>query len=137
MSVTIFQMDTLESRDRALEMMWADLADVPFDEDADGRLMLSEKWMCFEAGTKREDVWRWFDERYSRGVAYLLYGNGVDRTPEVAQLVFRKMLCEDCDSADCAYNDFGVCRLPMVYGRKPSQDDDGCHDYIYAMEGYE
>ena len=30
-------------------------------------------FLDFPAGTPREDIWRWFDERHSKGVAYLLY----------------------------------------------------------------
>lgn len=30
--------------------------------------------MDFPAGTHREDIWHWFDERHSKGVTYLMYG---------------------------------------------------------------
>ena len=66
-------METIESRDKKLEELWDDFANVAFDEDDDGRLILSEQWRCFEAGTQREDIWHWFDERYSKGVYALLY----------------------------------------------------------------
>lgn len=127
----VYQMDTLKSRDRALEMMWDELADVPFDEDENGRLILSEGWMCFEAGTEREDVWRWFDERHSCGVAYLLHGDGVDRTCKSAQLLYFSELCDDCVSRDCAYNSAGECRYPMVHHRVPIiTKEDGCTEGV-------
>ena len=56
-----------------------------------------EFWYCFPAGTNREEVWEWFDERYSRGVAkLLLVGEPKDR--EVAQALFLTSLCCECDS---------------------------------------
>lgn len=35
---------------------------------------MDEPFLGFPAGTHREDIWHWFDERHSRGVAYLLHG---------------------------------------------------------------
>ena len=58
--------------DSQLEQMWLDLTDVPFDETRDGRLVLAEDWEQFPAGTDREDIWYFFDDNYSKGVAYLL-----------------------------------------------------------------
>lgn len=60
--------------DEKLEELWDDLTDVLFDEDAEGRLVLMSEWHRFPKGTEREEIWHWFDERHSRGVAYLLYG---------------------------------------------------------------
>lgn len=59
--------------DSQLEQMWLDLTNVPFDETEDGRLVLAEDWEQFPAGTDREDIWYFFDDNYSKGVAYLLY----------------------------------------------------------------
>lgn len=59
--------------DSQLEQMWLDLMDVPFDETEDGRLVLAEDWEQFPVGTDREDIWHFFDDNYSKGVAYLLY----------------------------------------------------------------
>ena len=58
--------------DSQLEQMWLDLTDVPFDETQDGRLVLAEDWEQFPAGTDREDIWQFFDDNYSKGVATLL-----------------------------------------------------------------
>ena len=30
-------------------------------------------FLNFAAGTHREEIWHWFDERHTKGVAYLLY----------------------------------------------------------------
>lgn len=71
---TDMEMRTMEERDRILENLWDEFADVLFDEDEDGRLILSEPWNGFCTGTEREEIWHWFDERYSKGVYALLYG---------------------------------------------------------------
>lgn len=58
------------------------LEDVPFNEDADGRLVLANDYRfmvgsreiaMFPKGTDREEIWHWFDENHPKGVAYLLY----------------------------------------------------------------
>ena len=126
--MTMYPMDTLERRDAILEGWWRDFADVPMDPETE---CIEEQFLCFSAGTKREDIWHWFDERHSKGVGYLLYGDGIDRTPELGKLAFRKMLCEDCEGSDCCYNDLGVCGFPLISGRKPNIDDDGCHDFVF------
>ena len=67
------------SNDKSLEQKWLELADVPFDEDDKGRLILSEDWWNFPAGTEREDIWQYFDKHHSKGVHWLLYDfNGDD-----------------------------------------------------------
>lgn len=59
--------------DPIVENLWEELENVSFDEDADGRLYLSQPWHDFPAGTEREEIWHWFDETHSKGVAWLLY----------------------------------------------------------------
>ena len=58
--------------DREMEMLWDEFADVPFDEDEDGRLVLSAQWQGLPAGTEREEIWGWFDKRHSRGIGWLM-----------------------------------------------------------------
>jgi len=70
-------MDTLQERDKRLEEMWDGLADVPFDPKTE---CIEDDYLCFPAGTERMDIWRWFDARHSKGVAYLLYR--IDPTAE-------------------------------------------------------
>lgn len=61
--------------DATLERRWKELADVPFDDHGpESDMKLAEDWWCFEKGTEREDIWHWFDERHSKGVAFLMYG---------------------------------------------------------------
>lgn len=63
--------ESLEERDQALESVWHEFADVPMNPDTE---RMEEPFLDFPAGTPREDIWHWFDERHSKGVAYLLYG---------------------------------------------------------------
>lgn len=59
----------LSTRDRELEELWEEFADVPMNPETEE---MEEPFLHFPAGTNREEVWEWFDERYSRGVAKLL-----------------------------------------------------------------
>lgn len=62
-----------DEQDRMIEEMWEELEDIPFDEDEDsGELYITQDWKEFKTGESREDIWHWFDERHSKGVAYLL-----------------------------------------------------------------
>ena len=64
-----------DEQDRLIEQMWEELEDIPFDEDENsGKMYIAQDWKDFEKGEFREDIWHWFDERHSKGVAYLLYG---------------------------------------------------------------
>ena len=117
--------ETLRDRDEDLEEMWASFADVPMDPETE-----------WEPGTGREEIWHWFDERHSKGVAFLLYGDGFNRTPEPAKLLYLKQLCCECESSSCQYNHLGECRFAMVHERKPRINDiDGCIDYDYSEGG--
>lgn len=59
--------------DNEIEKMWDELADVPFNEDSEGKLILSVDWKDFTKGTDRDEIWHFFDENHSKGVAWLLY----------------------------------------------------------------
>lgn len=54
--------------DKELEKKWAELEDVPFNEEEE----LDEDWWVFEKGTDKYHIWDYFDEKHSKGVAYLL-----------------------------------------------------------------
>ncbi len=62
---------TLAERDTALEKLWEEFGDVPMNPETE---CMEAPFLDFPAGTFREDIWRWFDERHSKGVAYLMYG---------------------------------------------------------------
>lgn len=115
---------TIEEQDRMLEDLWASIEDVPMDPDTE---CLEEPVLGFPAGTPREDIWHWFDERYSRGVAHLLYHDGVDRTDITAKTVFLRGFCVECESETCVYNHEGECRYALVHENKPTfTEEDGC-----------
>lgn len=69
--------------DKVLEFLWGRLGDVPVDDDG----CLIDCFMGYETGIHREDIWQWFDARYSKGVVYLM--NGEYR---------RKRICRRCGS---------------------------------------
>lgn len=56
--------------DELLEKLWDDFADVPMNPETE---CMESDFLDFPAGTHREDIWHWFDEQYSKGVAYLMY----------------------------------------------------------------
>ena len=51
--------------DYALKQLWAELTDIPMNPDTE---RMEEQFLHFPAGTEREDIWHWFDERYSKGI---------------------------------------------------------------------
>lgn len=54
--------------DEVLEFLWERLGDVPVDDDG----CLTVCFMGYEKGTDREEIWHWFDEYHSEGVAALM-----------------------------------------------------------------
>lgn len=56
--------------DYALKQLWAELTDIPMNPDTE---RMEAQFLHFPAGTEREDIWHWFDERYSKGIVSLLY----------------------------------------------------------------
>ena len=63
----------MQYTDEQLKELWEELSDIPFEEDEDGWLLLENDWFVFKAGTEREEIWYWFDERYSKGVHALMF----------------------------------------------------------------
>lgn len=54
--------------DDVLKFLWEKFADVPVDDDG----CLMGCFMGYDAGTDREEIWHWFDEHHSEGVAALM-----------------------------------------------------------------
>lgn len=69
----ICEIEPLQDRDEQLEALWDDFGNVPYNEETE---TIEEDFLTFRAGAHRYDIWRWFDERHSKGVAYLLYKYG-------------------------------------------------------------
>ena len=57
--------------DDQLKTLWGIFGDIPMDPNNE---TIEEKFLCFEIGTNRFDIWKWFDKRYSKGVYELIYG---------------------------------------------------------------
>lgn len=91
---------------------------------------IEEQFLDFQAGTHREEIWRYFDERRSKGVVYMLYGIDPTMKGELTDYLRKKEMCQDCDNSFCAYSALGICRYPLVGGTRPEIDDDGCKNYI-------
>lgn len=62
---------TLDERDQAIREQWALFEDISMNPETE---CIELPFLNFPAGTPREDIWHWFDERYSKGVHALLYG---------------------------------------------------------------
>lgn len=54
--------------DQELENLWDEFANTPINEDD----CIEQQFHTFEPGTDRMDIWHWFDENHSKGVAYLI-----------------------------------------------------------------
>ena len=65
------EIETLRERDTELEEMWGEFGDIPMNPETE---CIEEPFMGWHAGTHREEIWHWFDERHSKGVVCLLYG---------------------------------------------------------------
>lgn len=124
----ITEIETLDSRDEELEDLWLQFVDLPVYPYIDA---IGKPYLSFSAGTPREKILRWFNERYSRGVYSLLFGDNVNRMLELAKLYRHNQLCVECSTGLCVFNSGGVCMFPMVSGRKPVVDgEEGCQDTI-------
>lgn len=66
----LLEIETIQDRDKELEDLWHQFGDVPMNPETE---CIEEKFMGWEPGTHREEIWHWFDERYSKGVYFLLY----------------------------------------------------------------
>lgn len=58
-----------EKKDEQLKALWNEFGTVPMNPETE---CIESDWRRWKAGTFREDIWHWFDERYSKGVAYLI-----------------------------------------------------------------
>lgn len=58
----------INNQDELIEAMWNTLEDVNTDEDD----CIEQNWFVFDKETHREYIWHWFDERYNKGVGWLI-----------------------------------------------------------------
>lgn len=89
--------ETLYDRDAEIKELWEEFGDVPMNPETE---CMEEAFLGFPAGTHREEIWHWFDERYSKGVHTLLYGDikEVDEMSNVVEKYIR--LIDTADSVD-------------------------------------
>ncbi len=59
---------TTEMNDNQLEQLWDEFSNIAIDEDE----CITQEFHIFEAGTDRSEIWQWFDQKHSKGTAYLL-----------------------------------------------------------------
>lgn len=69
--------------DKYIEILWGALEDVPFVENENKEQVLDGEYLDFKKGSTLEDIWHWFDERYSKGVSYLLNEYKITESPEI------------------------------------------------------
>lgn len=119
-------MRTLRERDALLEELWKRFGDVPMDPSTE---TMEAPFLDFPAGTSRVDIWRWFDERHSKGIAYLIYNEDASNAASITSLLHCQKLCTECCSETCVFNPQGICMAPFLTGKKPGIHDDGCTDY--------
>lgn len=121
-----YNIPTIKDRDAELEDLWEQFGDVPMDP---GTEKMEESFLHFPAGTDRQEIWEWFDARYSNGVYYLLYRN-VENIPNLIGSWGRyHLLYKECNHEYCAYNKDRECRFAFVHERAPVIFDDGwCSD---------
>lgn len=72
LKAVIAYIPTISETDSRLEEVWDGLTDIPMDPDNE---TIEEDYFIWEKGTFREDIWHWFDCRYSKGVYHLLYNH--------------------------------------------------------------
>ncbi len=58
---------TPAEKDKVLEQLWDSFGKVPINDDDS----IDEDFLVWEKGTDRFDIWHWFDEEHSKGVAVL------------------------------------------------------------------
>lgn len=122
------EIPTIEETDKELEKLWAEFEDVPMNPDTE---CIDEEFLGFPRETYRDEIWHWFDKRYSKGVAYLLYGGSVDKASELSIAAYLKSKCFDCDKTTCRYNVRGECKFPLIYEKMPLSTGKGrgCLNY--------
>ena len=124
----IEEIEPLRDRDEALEELWNRFSDVPVDPDTE---CIEAGFLGWGPGIHREEIWAWFDQRYSKGIAYLMYHGIEDYVPETKRLYGLSKICFECESTGCAFNHGGRCRFALVHGRKPEPTDGGsCAGYV-------
>ena len=56
----------MEYTDKELEKLWEELGNIPINEETEET---EEIFLDFPIGTHKFDIWHWFDEKHSLGLA--------------------------------------------------------------------
>lgn len=71
--ITEEELEENKITDEKLRKLWDKFGGVPVNDDGD----IQKDFEQFPVGTQREVIWLWFDEKYSKGVASLMYEGGM------------------------------------------------------------
>lgn len=121
-------MNTLKERDALLEEQWKRFKNIPVNPDTE---KLEKPFMDFPAGTDRLTIWKWFDERHSKGASYLMQNSQRRHTGEYMIRHWEKFRTE-CHFEDCVWYTKEGCILPIyTHGCMPMLYHAGskCFDY--------
>jgi hypothetical protein len=64
-----FTTDAMEYTDEILEEIWDQFGDIPINDNDEIVL----PFYIWPAGTDRFEIWKWFDQKHSKGVHYLVH----------------------------------------------------------------
>ena len=53
--------------DKELEKLWSDFGDIPINDDNDEEI--EQDFHIWKKGTDRFEIWYWFDEHHTKGLA--------------------------------------------------------------------
>lgn len=59
-----FHISLSEVKDEVIDTLWEELGNVPVNEDDE----IDVKFLQFDAGTHREDIWHWFENTFNISV---------------------------------------------------------------------
>lgn len=112
-----------------LKRLWDEFSDVPVD-DNDG---IERKFLGFERGTDRMEIWKWFDERCPHGLVKDLLG-GTPRTEDHPILKISCWSCSRIRSAPMCYGSEVYCRITgkqinTTWLAGQPRPDEPCDDY--------
>lgn len=61
----------LEKTMKKIKELWVEFGEIPMNPETE---CIEEEWHGFPAGTFREDIWHWFEEKFNVSVAEDLMG---------------------------------------------------------------
>lgn len=73
MKIDVSDIKDYRELDSFLEVLWSEFANVPVDEDGD---TIDESFYIWSKGDDECDIWHWFDDRHSKGLAGGIMGLG-------------------------------------------------------------